>query len=1164
MMRTGFLSLSDRPQSRVSMIRMWTASSRTVKLILYTILCLSCVENISAQNDQMSLHSLFGADALASNVNAVRCKAAGLTETDRYEYLKNWVLPSQTHPDYRAVAEFTPTDPSPLANELEPYRFTSQGGGQLVSPVFDLLETAKELGRLQELQSQIETNLKRDEAHQASAGLSLLFLVSLERGDEKTATAAINQLQAVVKRQTPTGVDDMWPETLVVSRGMSQSRSIDMVSSLLISLYLQRTQQNVPRGIGYWHRHIAALLEMYRQFNTGFASRPDRDGAGLREWIPVSRYDSESRGNGSPHAWWYRDGNNGIRHLSGIDEDYLLFRSPLQGEFEFRGEIGSQGTTQLVAAGRYLGTRGSIEMLEKGNFWRGSSIEKLATPFSWLGDWVPFRARFRDGACTIDLNGIPVSTEPLTAYQDPWIGVRCWGTLAGQLRHIRISGNPQIPAQLDLMASEDLRGWGSYYQESAGRTGAIWQRVKDSQGQMEVRARRDPSPAGSFNESLLRYCRPIAEDGAIEYDFYYEPDRIAVHPALDRLAFVLCEDTVRVHWLTDGRFDRTEAAPDNLMAEPHNRQGSGRLPLKDDDWNHLRLSIAGNVVSLELNGQSICERELESANRRTFGLFRYADQTEVRVRNVVMSGDWPRELAPPDEQELADDVLASVDAGRAKLTSVFHHDFATDGLPERFFTQEQPDNRGDSQRNDRGVFVTRQSVGEYSAHGLKTRFAAIGNFDIEASFEQFRAESDKQASVMIFLRLDDEQQHRCRLSRMMNLRGWQQLNAAVSFLHNDGRLTYDTQFAGCQNDSGTLRIARRGEVVHYLFAERGSNVYQRLRSVKVSESPTFQNGISLVTGCNGTGMTSVIWKSITLRAEKLRYLSPASAPEARKLYAMTPEGSLRVVLDAPAEGYSHMGSPEWSPDGKLISLDMSEGSVDSSHVIVVNRDGKDFKDLGPGCMPSLSSDGKSIVFSQRGFGVMMMDSDGANRRIVDRAGWGVQYSPDGKQIAYGTYTNLTLMNVATGKKKTVLTGDLAERYASVYWNLGWSHDSRAIAFKGRNRSTGQDELAVIKIDHPEHLDVLYSGPGIEADFTFTPDNQGVLFARSEQGKTGPRLFLAHRKTPGKSELLKEQPADQVIYDCDWSTDGSEIVFTSVHTPVPVDWPLEGTPAAGSR
>ena len=43
-------------------------------------------------------------------------------------------------------------------------------------------------------------------------------------------------------------------------------------------------------------------------------------------------------------------------------------------------------------------------------------------------------------------------------------------------------------------------------------------------------------------------------------------------------------------------------------------------------------------------------------------------------------------------------------------------------------------------------------------------------------------------------------------------------------------------------------------------------------------------------------------------------------------------------------------------------------------------------------MPSFSHDGSEIVFSQPGQGIMMMDADGTNRRVIDPAGWGVQFS----------------------------------------------------------------------------------------------------------------------------------------------------------------------------
>ena len=67
------------------------------------------------------------------------------------------------------------------------------------------------------------------------------------------------------------------------------------------------------------------------------------------------------------------------------------------------------------------------------------------------------------------------------------------------------------------------------------------------------------------------------------------------------LAFMLRPDGVRVHWITDGKFERTELAPDNMFEEPDNRRGPDALPLKSNGWNRLQLSLAGDVVDL-VNG----------------------------------------------------------------------------------------------------------------------------------------------------------------------------------------------------------------------------------------------------------------------------------------------------------------------------------------------------------------------------------------------------------------------------------------------------------------------------------------------------------------------------------------------------------------------------------
>lgn len=99
-------------------------------------------------------------------------------------------------------------------------------------------------------------------------------------------------------------------------------------------------------------------------------------------------------------------------------------------------------------------------------------------------------------------------------------------------------------------------------------------------------------------------------------------------------------DGVRVHWVTDGNYERTGITPENVFDEPGNRRGPAALPLKPDQWNLARITLAGDTVSLLINGQQVYERQLEITNQRTFGLFHYADQTEARLRNIRWRGAW--------------------------------------------------------------------------------------------------------------------------------------------------------------------------------------------------------------------------------------------------------------------------------------------------------------------------------------------------------------------------------------------------------------------------------------------------------------------------------------------------------------------------------------------
>lgn len=221
------------------------------------------------------------------------------------------------------------------------------------------------------------------------------------------------------------------------------------------------------------------------------------------------------------------------------------------------------------------------------------------------------------------------------------------------------------------------------------------------------------APQGTFFQSLLTYQRPLEDVGSVSYEFFYQPGIIETQPAIDRMAWILKPEGVRIHWITDNQWDSSEVSPDNLTDVPANHRGPAALPLKPDAWNPMTVTVKGSEVALRLNDQLVYECQLDANSSRTFGLFHFADQTQVRVRNVTMSGNWPKRLPAVAEQELADQTSIGLDRDLPKLKAVYRHDFAQDGLSSQYLTTADTDQQGKVTSRPDGVFVIRPGGGPW-------------------------------------------------------------------------------------------------------------------------------------------------------------------------------------------------------------------------------------------------------------------------------------------------------------------------------------------------------------------------------------------------------------------------------------------------------------------
>src|SRR5262249_10928433 len=152
-------------------------------------------------------------------------------------------------------------------------------------------------------------------------------------------------------------------------------------------------------------------------------------------------------------------------------------------------------------------------------------------PLEVQGAGPTFRLAVRDGVYTALVNGRKVHEQLLPADPDPWLLVRAGGRQVAGFRNLKLTGSPAVPEELDLSGPADLSGWLSqYYDEelpvvpdeqprpfrpSAYYPPGVWQKRG-----AEIFGQAFRDRAGSKQESLLQYHRPLLEDGEVEAEFY--------------------------------------------------------------------------------------------------------------------------------------------------------------------------------------------------------------------------------------------------------------------------------------------------------------------------------------------------------------------------------------------------------------------------------------------------------------------------------------------------------------------------------------------------------------------------------------------------------------------------------------------------------------------
>jgi len=281
-----------------------------------------------------------------------------------------------------------------------------------------------------------------------------------------------------------------------------------------------------------------------------------------------------------------------------------------------------------------------------------------------------------------------------------------------------------------------------------------------------------------------------------------------------------------------------------------------------------------------------------------------------------------------------------------------------------------------------------------------------------------------------------------------------------------------------------------------------------------------------------------------LAAEEKK-VAPRRVVPQREVWAMNADGSnLRRV--ASFGDFAIVNSPEVAPDGKYVAVDgwKAHQNLRDARVLVVDVRTGEVKDLVKGCMPTWSPDGKWIALCKYGDerGVYIRSIDGKVERLIDRDGWGIQWSPDGLKAAYSRRGKLVVHNFVSDSERVVEPADWD--YTYIYWNPTWSPDSKQVCFKAKHKD-GHSEFAIVNVtSNMAAVRRRINADNFNEDIAWHKDGSRIVIPRKPKDSQRAQLCEFDPDEAAEPTPIKGQPVDRHQGGMCWTRDGNTLFFIS--------------------
>lgn len=777
--------------------------------------------------DQQIVETMVNPEMQQVLVREIVAKSKEMDDRAAYDYLAAWVLPNEEHQTWRLYLDYAapPEDGSPTLTDC------------FVSPAAEMVQRAASLGELDQLQATVEKLDPPGLVAQRSKK-ALLTLIALYAGDWETARA---RYQDVCTERSASLLGDLsfpelMPELLVAIEMGKQDEVWPL--GLALARELRSDQRDGKNGAGgaRWAHMVQTANGAIEIAHVGQLA--DTTPQRLTQWSEVPYFKAAVRGEGEPLSQWiYQRGS--LSHMPGDTWNQLIFQSPLEGSYEINVRRSSRGYREgVVSVGRRSAEPNyNLKNVKVTTVAHGQSSEGDELELPVWDRTADYRIVVDGKTITTFTNGVQIYEDKLPGKPDPWVVIQAHSPgNETVIRDLRILGSPNIPDEIEPLDSANWWAWrADYYGDwhSQDENSAAPYVKKGDELVGNLRTDRSSAPL----ESLMMYTRPMLEDGVIEYESFYLAGKSEVHPTLGRTAWLLETDGVANHTLTNAQYETTGLAVDN------------RQPLSDiapalveNGWNKVRLTLQGDEVTIDVNGTQVAKQTISMPpGERFFGFFRYSDKTECRVRNLTYRGEWPKELPPVADQQLAyasEGPLALADDEVAQTTEIklgrSIEALQEDGI-RVFGPQEHFSVDGDK------LAIDMKKGGDGARWpGVEKKVSLTGDAEITVDFHALDVKQPEDgwgANLSLVVHLDDPYKTKVDNAVGVTAKG-EPINNASLRRNLDGKQeeTFDFDSISQNATSGKLRIVRRDGQIHCLSALGEGEPFRLIQSFTVGDA----------------------------------------------------------------------------------------------------------------------------------------------------------------------------------------------------------------------------------------------------------------------------------------------------------------------------------------